>query len=311
VFVLEAFGIRHQTASVTPLTNTWETTNVFRVYDTSTNSGLVLKRWIGSASHHRLKKEIQIMQALAASQFTEAAHALSTPSGDWWVIEEPDTFWSAQEYLGGSKVTTADPQFGEALGRLLGRLHSLTSHLQSVGPDRLSQLPLLLQTMEEGGFGQSVQVQALYEGLQHSVVPHIDLLTSLPRVVLHGDCNFENCLLFKGTIKLIDFEFNRTDLRLFDLAALVAPQRDQSGEFQLTDDAFVTSVIRAYREIVDPYAPITENELKLFPQIAMLHFLFVAIDLLQAGSSRYQSALRAAYQVMMRYGLQDRLLDSV
>src|SRR5439155_16452887 len=76
---------------------------------------------------------------------------------------------------------------------------------------------------------------------------------------------------------LIDFEFARWDIRLFDFAALAAPLRRPDGSFLRASDPFLEAAASAYGERAA--TPLAAAERRLFGVATLVHALFIVADL--------------------------------
>jgi Ser/Thr protein kinase RdoA (MazF antagonist) len=261
-----AYGYDPDTAERLP--HPWGIERAFRVRALA-RPDAALKVWSGDPALARLKREVQHLDHLGASGFRSFARMLPAADGRRWVEAGDGLGWSAYEYVAGPPLDSAAPASAHVVGRLLASLHRIGPR-ERPSPSRLDELDAIFERAQRDGSPASV-CAAMGRGAR----PELRLL---PRACIHGDFNLENILLRQGEPVLIDFEFARWDVRLFDFAALVAPFRRPSGAFARASDAFLNAVADAYDEQMGE-ARLTARERSLFGVAAVVHALFIVADL--------------------------------
>jgi Ser/Thr protein kinase RdoA (MazF antagonist) len=107
-------------------------------------------------------------------------------------------------------------------------------------------------------------------------------LAVLPRACVHGDVNFDNMILRRDGLVLIDWEFTRHDLRILDLATLVAPKRTSSGRFVMAAPEVFAEAVHGYQAAAQE--PLSTLEREMLPVAALAHYLLVLRDTLRLAS---------------------------
>ncbi|MFI5911831.1 phosphotransferase enzyme family protein [Dactylosporangium sp. NPDC051541] len=261
---------------ITPLAGPWGHSGVFRA------GAVVLKCWRGPRRERGLVETAQL-RSLRAAGFASAPAPVAGRGG-WWEYHR-DVLWTAQEYV--------EPVPGRPAGTAAARIGAVLARLHATEPDprpgdrsRIDDLAGLDLAAVPAGHAPAVAA-----ALRH-VLDRRAELTGLPRGRVHGDVNFDNAILGRGgRLVLIDWEFTRRDVRVLDLATLLAPKRRPDGSFRTAGPALIARIVAGYQAAAaEPLGP---DELRLLPAAALAHYLLVLRDVLAAGSP-YAAVVAAA-----------------
>jgi hypothetical protein len=244
---------------------------------------LALKVWSG-AELGRLRNEASL--ALAATRLArrgiespfvpaigvvgwdgEAWRTLLDAEADRAVLARPSEWASCSRaasiyrYVGSRDVDARGPT-GLELGAALAWFHALFA---DVPVEALPRWPSLAP-------GRHPILRAVRRELARAPA------ASASACVIHGDARLGNARRGSdGRVVLIDVEFCRQDSPLFDLAALVAPNRDEGGGFSIADPQFLADAITGYQS--GPRAPLTDEQWDALPNVVLAHYANVALDL--------------------------------
>lgn len=106
------------------------------------------------------------------------------------------------------------------------------------------------------------------------------LLANLPRAPVHGDANPNNVVLTSAGVRLVDWEFARRDIRLFDLCAWRARWCAAKGEYELAAEPEFAVFTEAYADAAAALGfRLTPEERRLLPDALILYWLMIFRDL--------------------------------
>ncbi|MEW2592247.1 phosphotransferase [Micromonospora aurantiaca] len=291
--VAEEFGeTLGRPKQITPLAGPWGPNGVFQV--AAGHSLFVLKRWQGADRIRRGTAETTQLVYLRQAGFTAAPAPL--PYGaTWWRSTDGATLWTAQEHIdavphrghGGMRRHLA-----AQIGGVLADLHSRIDDRPVGNVSRLDELADLDFTRIPEPFNEVV-ASAL-----SVVLARRDELSALPQSRVHGDVNLDNMILRRDGLVLIDWEFTRRDLRILDLATLVAPRRTPSGGFLTATPAMFGEILRGYQ--LAAKTPLSRRERELLPTAALAHYLLVLRDTLRLGSPHVAQVVTVVRTLLLR-----------
>lgn len=267
---LVAGDFGYDSASVDVLPHPWGLVRTFRARAAGRRDG-VLKSWTGPLRIQRIRHETRHLMHLEAHGFSGYARPLYTTDGHSWTERTDGVAWNSYEYLDGRPPAKMSPASAALAADLLSRLHAIPQPAD-VPPSKLMALEAMLERTVLSTTSRTVASAA------DRVLRAREALSTLPHACIHGDFNLENILLADGSPTLIDFEFARWDVRLFDFAAMVAPFRTVGGRFQRAPTSYLSWLASAY-DAHEATVPLTRRERALFGVVAMAHVLFIVCDL--------------------------------
>jgi Ser/Thr protein kinase RdoA (MazF antagonist) len=216
--------------------------------------------------NQRQTQKIRVANLLAEEGIPTAVY-LKTEQGEWTT---PDGEYTLMEMLKGEHLDFyTSPSLMCELGRGLARLHlalaKIETELQCRDNDFCAEWenyikPGLVGVSDEIIVQTEAKISAVYE--------------KLPRCPIHRDVHAQNVLFHNGKISgWLDFELNRKDARIFDIAYLLSGLLAGHMEDSAKLDIWKT----LYRNLLEGYSEInilTEDEISVLPD------LMIAIELL-------------------------------
>jgi Ser/Thr protein kinase RdoA (MazF antagonist) len=218
------------------------------------------------ADTDRLTKNIRLVNLLSAENIPTVVY-IKTLSGEWTT---PDKSYSLMEKLKGEHIDFYDfPELVTELGRGLAELHlalsGIETELEYKDYDFLSEWNNYIKP------GLSHVSDEIIKRVETKIFANY---SSLPRSPIHRDVHSQNVLFCDGKISgWLDFDLNRKDARIFDLAYLLAGLL--VGKMNNPSALTIWKII--YRNLLDGYneiSPLTESEIAALPD------LMIAIELL-------------------------------
>lgn len=283
--VLHAFGAPAHGVSVRPFAHAWGWSNT-AIVACPGGDRFVLRRWRGAAAIARLVREGKLLDELCSRGFTELARREPTVSGTPCHIEA-DVGWSRYQWIRGEPLQTADASAAALAGRLLASLHNSGAAAGQPALGRLAGISPALDRaqplLQRAGLADALATCVAEISAQRS------RLEALPSAIVHGDFILDNIVVSEVGPHLVDFEFVRHDLRVFDLAPLIAPCRLPDGSFEAASPAFLRRAIARYAEALA--VPLTADERELLPLIAVAHWLLVLADILEHDATSAEHVL--------------------
>lgn len=164
---------------------------------------------------------------LLSAGFAEFAKRDLTSFGAPFCIEG-NVGWTRYEWIRGEPVTGATPTHASIAGGVLARLHDSSSGGESASGSRLTEVAGALARLEPV-LHNVCWASTLVRCVQQ-LTARLAEICSLPRAIIHGDFILDNMLVTEDGPRLVDFEFSRRDLRIFDLAPLIAPYAEIGRE---------------------------------------------------------------------------------
>ncbi|MBW8189901.1 serine/threonine protein kinase [Neiella marina] len=134
--------------------------------------------------------------------------------------------------VGGRTFDSDDFDGLERIGQQLGRIHEigdqqLFEHRLSINPDMLQQAMAVLTEQAEI---PSHLHPAFYPTLEHlagAVAPHVEAMTKLPQLRLHGDAHLGNILIRDEVVNFVDLDDSRNGPAIQDLWMFLSGPREQ------------------------------------------------------------------------------------
>jgi Ser/Thr protein kinase RdoA (MazF antagonist) len=238
-----------------------------------------------------MDNEASLLRSLCVRGFTQLARPEPTAAGQS-SYRELETGWTRYEWIQGAALDDANIESASLAGQLLANLHNCGSDAGALTPTRLASVaPSFAQLrplVADWSCTASLAEQVRELDARRSV------LDTLPRAIIHGDFILDNIVVDATRARLVDFEFVRHDIRIFDLAPRIAPRRLASGAFELASPRFVEALVSAYASAL--HEPLTEVERVLLPRVVVAHWLLVAADL----AKRDLAAARMVLPVLER-----------
>lgn len=298
--VLRAFWSYESIPKIYPLSSPWSPGRVFKVLG---DPPMVLKSWSGLENLEKLHNEIEFVTLLSQANFEGCVRQLKTTTGNPFFAESPSKSWSAYEFIEGTPVKASEPCTASDVGKLVASLHVATMKQQIAtrAGGRFYGLSELANFLSDRKMKIFPKHKEFLELTELAMTKHLLVLKSLPINHLHGDLNFNNMIRTSRGIRLIDFEFSRIDSRLFDLAALMAPMRDENEHFIIPSKPFLMDLLRSYQNELDLLRPVTHDEKRLFPLIILLHFLFIAHDISKVVPELLDRPMRVANDFLVSF----------
>lgn len=134
--------------------------------------------------------------------------------------------------VGGRTFDGDDFDGLERIGQQLGRLHEVGAKSQFQHRLRINQ-EMLTQAMtvltEQAEIPQHLH-PAFYPTLEHlaqAIAPHINTMTELPQLRLHGDAHLGNILIRDEVVNFVDLDDSRNGPAIQDLWMFLSGPRDQ------------------------------------------------------------------------------------
>jgi len=246
---------------------------VEHIYTSAHNSSwdvggrFILQRQL-SPDIEKLSRNILLSNLLAKENIPIIVY-IKTTQGEW---TSPDGAYTLTERLKGKHLdfyTSPDLMF--EMGRGLAQLHVAFSRLEDELQCREHNFITEWENyIKPGLFGVSNviikqtedEISAVYE--------------KLPRCLIHRDVHAQNVLFDNGKISgWLDFDLNRKDARIFDIAYLLAGLLVGCTEDSTKLDiwkAIYKNLLVSYNEV----SPLTEDEISILPDLmSAIELLFV------------------------------------
>lgn len=232
---------------------------------------MLLKKWMGHNKINRLINEMKVIDKLRRHGFQKMAYPSLSTENKMWEYESDELLvgWSAYDFVDNHYYNyTINKAKGEIVGRLIAELHSKPIHAETINKSRIHELKEQDAMLRAYGFG---------ECLDNYIYPYIDCLLILPYATIHGDINQSNILWKTEEEALfIDFEFSRSDIRMFDLASILGPQFLEDGSYETLNIEFAQGVIEGYQTY--NIRPLSSTELQQLPRVQVIYWLLILID---------------------------------
>jgi len=288
--VLATFGVCGVVTAISPGRNPWRSTNTLLVRG---DRSLAIRRWEGKQAIERMFAEESLLTVLSTTEFRDFAFPIRSLDGRGHVFTSSEVAWTAYELLTGVSPDALHPATPQIVGALLAKFHSASAQLSqhNLRSSRLVALPEALTRL--GLVATLLSNVRLFSGLRslgQAISDNLEELVILPWGLIHGDFVLEN-ILVSDRARLVDFEFARSDLRLFDFAALSAPQRHDNGSFLIASPVFLDRLVESYQCTTSSGMQLSAAERRALPLIAAAHWSFVADDLARAKSRHLPAAL--------------------
>ncbi|MBA4376479.1 MAG: hypothetical protein C0401_09955 [Anaerolinea sp.] len=269
--VLRAYGVDSGRAQVTRLITPWNTGRLLLVKDV--HRSFVLKHWKLSQIE-ALQREVTAMAILDNSSFNEFVRQIKTKNGKSF-YNTMTGFWTAYRWIEGDDGPDSLMQGATVLAEKLARLHSVTAHKLPVinKLDIIEKLRSHLAFLQLPGEDMELISRAI-----RLVVSKKRELESLPKVLIHGDFNLDNVVGWPDKVMLIDLEFVRRDLRVYDLASLIAPRRTNRGSYLISSQEELDFFIMEYEKRLARQYMLTDDEYQLLPVATVAYWLIVLTD---------------------------------
>lgn len=249
----------------------WEKDNVVHARDEQ-GRDVVLKYWSADRRQNCLA-EVRALWHTEGHHLTPRPRLL--PGGKRALLDSDGATLTAQELVPGGHWLSREMRPHD-FGRHVAELHA---SLRGAHPETRSRLEAVAR------WNRSHPHPALRQPVQRALLEldkHWRRLSKLPRADIHGDPTFGNVLVADDGICFVDFEFSRVDVRILDLATMMAAARDdRDGGFIIAEEGFSKAVLEGYSSI----APLSEAERELLPVASLAFFTMVAVDIAEAGGS--------------------------
>jgi Ser/Thr protein kinase RdoA (MazF antagonist) len=289
--VLSAFDISIED-SVSLFPNPWIEPHTY--YVDRPSKGLVLRRWDGEERINRMQKESEILRLLHFVGFRKLPRPVYPADGKPWFIDGSEVGWTAYQYVRGSHISEASEDTARVAGKALAELHSFGNSMLAVYGEwssRLLEIPDAIKRMLSVAKGEhGERINRIGQILESRIIPKLDELLTLPAAAIHGDYVLENIILSDSGTILVDFEFSRIDVRIFDHVGMIAPMRDARGDFVIADESFLRAFLFQYEE---GHQALTPAEIFHFSMIAAARFCLIYDGLSKIGNPRKETALQA------------------
>jgi len=214
----------------------------------------------------QLSRNIHLANLLAAQNIPAVTY-IKTINGEWTA---PDKTYCLMEKIKGEHIDFyASPEIIRELGRGLARLHTALSEIE---PElQCHDNNFLVEWRDYIKPGLVGVSDSLAEQTENRL---FSLYGKLPRGPIHRDVHSQNVLFCDGKITgWLDFDLNRKDVRVFDLAYLLAGLLVG----RIDDSQKIKEWKNIYRELLTGYDEVntlTADERKALP------ILMIAIELL-------------------------------
>jgi len=211
-------------------------------------------------------RKIRLVSLLAKERIPTVVY-LKTIKGDWTA---PEGAYTLAEMLEGEHIDFFEaPELMCELGRGLAQLHLAFSKLESD-----------LQCKDNDFYAEwENYIKPGLVGVSNEIIEQTEAKLSavyrnLPRCPIHRDVHEENILFHNDKISgWLDFDLSRRDIRIFDMAYLLAGLLVGN----IGDSTKLKTWKTIYRNLLDGYSEInrlTEDEISVLPD------LMIAIELL-------------------------------
>lgn len=270
--VLRAFGGSGGHVTVRALAHPWGWASTFAVRGAN-GVQFALRRWRGAEARARMRREAVLLRALCDRGFDRLARPEPTVSGAGW-YDAGDESWTRYEWVTGAALDDASPAVAQVVGPLLAELHAASRGAQDDGESRIAGVPAAVRAIRPLVEGHTWL--DLLDARAREIAARTRELEALPRAIVHGDAILDNVIRDDSTFRLVDFEFVRRDVRIFDLASAIAPRRLADGRFELAAPAYTEALVRAYADAV--LEPMTPPERALLPLVTAAHWMLVTAD---------------------------------
>jgi Ser/Thr protein kinase RdoA (MazF antagonist) len=185
-----------------------------------------------------------------AEQYYLAPRVLPSQAGAPVVRVQPWNFL-VTSYIGGD-ANVLSPENMVWLGSALGQLHRIQlPDQEQIGPawwNETYSLPHALEQLTAAASVVPPDYQDFYEQMRATLQAIQHHLSTVPRVILHGDCWAPNAVTQERKVVLIDWECAGQGAAILDLGTLLLRcQYDQYGDIpEVLQAQHVTSVIGGY-----------------------------------------------------------------
>ena len=284
--VFSAFGISIEDL-ISSFPNPWIVSHTFHVDGPSKT--LVLRRWIGEERIGRMQKESQMLRSLYSVGFRRLARLVDTVGGKPWFTDFNEVGWTAYQYVQGSHISEVSEGTARIAGKALAELHSFGNDMLAIYGTQLSRLLEIPDAISRMKHERSERSNRLGLILEATIIPKLNELLHLPRAAVHGDYVLENIISNDTEAILIDFEFSRIDVRIFDHVGMIAPMRDAEGDFLITDKSFLKAFLSQYEV---SHETLTPAEIAHFSMIGAARFCLIYDGLSKNDNPREETALQ-------------------
>jgi Ser/Thr protein kinase RdoA (MazF antagonist) len=299
--VVRAFGMDLDRAEVTRLRTPWNPDRLLLIKDV--HRSIVLKHWELSQLE-TLQREIAATVILDNSSFNEFVRQIKTKGGDDF-YRTATGLWTAYPWIEGEEGPDSLMQGAIILAEKLARLHSVKAH----------NLPMtnkldIIEKLSSNLSSQQLPDEdiKLIDRAIRLVFSNRKELESLPKALIHGDFNLDNVVGWPNQVKLIDLEFVRRDLRVYDLASLVAPRRTNSGSYLISSQEEFDFFIKEYEKRLARQYILTRDEYQLLPVATVAYWLIVLTDVRTTHRHWTIEVCRVLREVINRAGSENRAI---
>ncbi|MCP9282883.1 MULTISPECIES: phosphotransferase [Bacillus] len=277
--VLNSYNLDPKKILISSISNDpWEKKNVYLVTQKQKNKEkLIFKNWdINNIG--RLNNEIKMLEWLNEKKSNLSPYIISPNNKIPWVMSG-DKIWSVYEHIKGITYSQTNNNAISDIAKLLVEFHEITLNNtlkeSSVYALRKSISSILSDLKKINEF---TDISFIISFFENKIYPLTQETDKLQRCQIHGDFNFENIIVNEKKYTLIDFEFTRIDIKLYDIVSMYAPFRTTQGEFKILNEYSFHEFIKCYNRN-STLTKLNSVEEQLLPYIGIIHFSKILVDI--------------------------------